>query len=95
MALPGEQGRPSDPFSVDGNEGMPSHLEIDMMDQQTVSSVTEDAGSFYHENFEKWNSRAHRALNNLYSTYHSASTNLNPYLRGARDVVKETTFFDA
>lgn len=95
MALPGEQGRPSDVFNVAGSDAVPDDLELDMMEQQTVSSVTEDAGSFYHENFERWNNRAHRALNNLYSTYHSASANFNPYLRGARDVAKETTFFEA
>lgn len=94
MALPGESGRPSDPFDAE-EHNMPAHLEIDKIDQETVSSVTEDAGSFYHENFERWNNRAHQALNNLYSTYHSASANLNPYIRGARDAVKESTFFEA
>ena len=89
MALPGEKGRVSDPFENDEHD-VPLQLELDLMEQQTVSSVTEDAGSFYHENFEKWNNRAHRALNNLYSTYHSASANLNPYIRGARETVGQT-----
>ena len=74
---------------------MATHLELDMMDQQTVSSVTEDAGSFYHENFERLNNRAHQALNNLYCTYHSASANLNPYRRGAQGAMKEGSFIDA
>ena len=94
MALPGESGRPSDPFNTDEHD-MLSHLDLDMMDQQTVSSVTEDAGSFYHENFESWNNRAHRALNNLYSTYHSASANLNAYRRGGQDGPKGGPRFEA
>eukprot|EP00977_Amphora_coffeiformis_P016704 scaffold5237_cov179-Amphora_coffeaeformis.AAC.17 len=84
MALPGERGRLSDPFDTE-EHCMPLQVELDLMEQETVSSVTEDAGSFYHENFEKWNNRAHRALNNLYSTYHTASATLDPYIRGARD----------
>ena len=76
MALPGDRGRPSDPFGSGEEREKPYEVALDMVDQETVSSITEDAGSFYHENFERWNSHAHRALNNLYSTYHSASTTL-------------------
>ena len=96
MALPGERGRLSDPFETE-EHCMPLQIELDLMEQHTVSSVTEDAGSFYHENFEKWNNRAHRALNNLYSTYHIASATLDPYIRGARNttIEKNAKIFEA
>ena len=88
MALPGEKGRPGDLFDGEDHD-VPSNLSFDAMEQQTVSSVTEDAGSFYHDNVERWNNRAHRALNNLYSSYHSASAHLDPYIRGARGAAGE------
>jgi hypothetical protein len=62
------------------------------MDEQAVSSVTEDAGSFYHENFEKWNNRANQALNSFYKT---ASSNMNAYKLSTFQEVQENTLYDA
>jgi hypothetical protein len=65
---------------------------LDTLEVETVSSVTEDAGSFYHENFERWNNRASRAINNMYSTYQNAGAHL---MRGSRRVTRESAIAEA
>jgi hypothetical protein len=91
MVLPDDKGRVSDPFD-DETQEVPLQLELDFMEQQALSSVTEDAGSFYHENFEKWNNRANKALNNFYKT---ASSNMHAYKRNTFQEVQENTLYDA
>ena len=66
---------------------IPPHVGVEAMEIETVSSVSvcEEAGSFYHDNFERWNNRAHQAINKLYNTYHNASTKMlrnNPNFNG-------------